>query len=180
MDDYISKPIDPSQLIQAIERCAPAAQLAAELVLSTEADDEPAARPGRPADDTPLNVATFEELRATLGEEAPKLLPMMLSSYRESGAQLRPLVAEWRADGQADALLRAAHTLNSNSVLVGAPSLAALYRNLEQHAKDGALLAAEALLPQIDAEQARVQAVLDAFLPTLQAGDELSSKELSS
>jgi HPt (histidine-containing phosphotransfer) domain-containing protein len=170
MDDYISKPIDPGQLILAIERCAPAAPPAAEPAPPPEAGDDGDAPPDRPADDTPLNLVIFQQLRATLGEDAPKLLPTMIASYLAAAARLRFAAAEWRAQGQADALLRAAHTLKSNSELFGASALAALYRDLEQHAKDGASQAAEALLPRIDAEQARVQAALDALLPTLQAG----------
>jgi CheY-like chemotaxis protein/HPt (histidine-containing phosphotransfer) domain-containing protein len=178
MDDYISKPIDPTQLIQAIERCAPAARPADEPA-PAEASADSVVQPDPSDDDTPLNLATFQQLRAAFGTDAPRLLPTMIASYLEAAAQVHGAAAQWRADGLADALLRAAHTLKSNSELFGAPALAALYRELEQHAKDGALQAAEALLPRIDAEQTRLQVVLHALLPTLQAGGELSSKELS-
>jgi PAS domain S-box-containing protein len=168
MDDYISKPIDPTQLIQAIERCAPAAtQPAAEPAPASEGDAGAATQPDRAPDDTPLNPDALQQLRATLGEGAAALLPTMIAAYLEAAARLHFAIAEWRANGHADTLLRAAHTLKSNSELFGALALATLYRDLEQHAKDGALQAAEALLPRIDVEQQRVQAALDALLPTL-------------
>jgi HPt (histidine-containing phosphotransfer) domain-containing protein len=100
----------------------------------------------------------------------------MITSYLEAAARLHFAAAAWRAHGQADELLRAAHTLKSNSELFGAEALAALYQRLEEHVKDGALQSAEALLSRIDTEQQRVQATLDALLPALQAGGELSSK----
>jgi CheY-like chemotaxis protein len=179
MDDNISKPIEPAQLILAIERCAPAAgQPAPEPAPPADTQYEDVA-PAASADDrTPLKLAVFEQLRATLGEGAPVVLPTMIAAYLEAAARLHFAAAEWRAHGRAESLLRGAHTLKSNSELFGAYPLAALYRELEQHAKEGALQAAEALLPWIEAEQARVQAALDALLPTLQAGG-LSSKELS-
>jgi CheY-like chemotaxis protein/HPt (histidine-containing phosphotransfer) domain-containing protein len=164
MDDYISKPIEPMQLIQAIERCAPTALPAEASAPPEEAVDS---EPAGPADGAALDLATLQQLRATLGDEASKLLPKMVASYLEAAAQLHSVMAEWRAQGQANTLLRAAHTLKSNSELFGAPILAALYRDLEQHAKDGALQMAEALLPRIDAEQMRLQTALDAILPTL-------------
>jgi HPt (histidine-containing phosphotransfer) domain-containing protein len=122
----------------------------------------------------------LQQLQATLGEDAPRLLPTMIASYVTAAAQLHFAMAEWRAHGQPNTLLRAAHTLKSNSELFGAAPLAALYRDLEQGAKDGALQAAEALLLSIETEQARVQAALDAVLPRLQAGGEISGQELSS
>jgi PAS domain S-box-containing protein len=167
MDDYISKPIEPMQLIQAIQRCAPAAQPAEVPPPTEEIVKDVVAQPARPADGAPLDLATLQQLHATLGEDAPRLLPTMIASYLEAAARLHFAMAEWRAQGQANALLRAAHTLKSNSELFGAPILATLYRDLEQYAKDGALQAAEALLPRIDDEQGRVQAALDAILPTL-------------
>ncbi|HET9223782.1 MAG TPA: histidine kinase N-terminal 7TM domain-containing protein, partial [Roseiflexaceae bacterium] len=167
MDDYISKPIEPTQLIQAIERCAPAAQPADLPALPEAIVEQVAAQPIRPDNGAPLDIATLQRLRATLGEDAPKLLPKMIASYLDAAARLQLAMAEWRAQGQADALLRAVHTLKSNSELFGALVLAALYRDLEQHAKDGGLQAAEVLMPRIDAEQARVRAALDAIPPTL-------------
>ena len=120
-----------------------------------------------PAPATAARWLATERLRATLGDDAPKLLPPMITSYLEAAARVQLAMAEWRAQGQAKALLREAHTLKSNSELFGALELAALYRDLEQHAKDGGLQAAEALMPRIEAERARVQAALNAILPTL-------------
>jgi PAS domain S-box-containing protein len=167
MDDYISKPIEPMQLIQAIQRCAPTALPAEMPAPPEEVVEDVVVQPTSPADGAPLDLATFQQLHTALGEDASRLLPTMIASYLEAAARLHFAMAEWRAQGQATPLLRAAHTLKSNSELFGAPILAALYRDLEQHAKDGAIQAAEALLPRIDDEQARVQAALDAILPTL-------------
>jgi CheY-like chemotaxis protein/HPt (histidine-containing phosphotransfer) domain-containing protein len=167
MDDYISKPIEPTQLIQAIQRCAPTTLPADAPSPSEEAVEGVTAEQAIPSDGAALDLAILQQLQATLGEDAPKLLPRMIASYLEAAARLHSVMAEWRAQGQANALLRAAHTLKSNSELFGAPILAALYRDLEQHAKDGMLQAAEVLLPRIDDEQARVRAALDAILPTL-------------
>jgi PAS domain S-box-containing protein len=180
MDDYISKPIDSGQLILALERCALATtQLPAEQAALATAGRDSAKQTDRTDDDMPLDLVTLQQLRATLGEDAATLLPTMIASYLAAAAQLPFAAAEWRAQGQADALRRAAHTLKSNSELFGAPALAALYSDLEQFTKDGVLQAVEALLPQIHAEQERVQAALDALLPALQAGDQLYSKERS-
>jgi PAS domain S-box-containing protein len=111
MDDYISKPIDLAQLIQAIERCAPAARSATEPAPLVEPGDDSEPQPAHIDTDMPLDLTTFQQLRATFGEDAPRLLPPMITSYLEAAAQLRSAAAEWRMHGQADSLLSAAHTL---------------------------------------------------------------------
>jgi PAS domain S-box-containing protein len=177
MDDYISKPIDLGQLIAALERCTPAAaQLPAEPAPLAEAESDSTTHLGHMDDELPLDLGALQQLRGTLGDDAATLLPTLIASYLAAAAQLHVAAAEWRAQGRADTLRRAAHNLKSNSELFGAPMLSALYRDLEQLAKDGALQEAETLLPRIAAEQERVQAALDALLPVLQAGGELSSK----
>jgi PAS domain S-box-containing protein len=177
MDDYISKPIELAQLIQALERSAQAAPDADRPASPETAEEAVVARPAQPDGGAPLHMAVFQELQATFGEDAPRLLPPMIAAYIEAAARLPSAMAEWRTHGQPDSLLRAAHTLKSNSQLFGALPLAALYRDLEQRAKDGALQAAEALLPQIEAEQARVQAALDEILSTFESGDAPASDE---
>jgi CheY-like chemotaxis protein len=167
MDDYISKPIDPARLMMVLDQCTPAAgQLPAEQA-PLAADGDSTARIHRASDDRALDPAALQRLQATLGEETTTLLLSLVSAYLEAAAQVHGAVAEWRAQGRPDRLRRAAHTLKANSELFGALALSALYRDLEQLVSDGALNEAEALLPRIDAELARVRAALAAVLRAL-------------
>jgi PAS domain S-box-containing protein len=178
MDDYISKPIDPQQLIAAIERAGglrPAAITGADARSTWHpalAKSSPANTPAQESctDSAILDRAALQRLQLALGHQIGMLLPSLLRSFAENAGKLRMATNEVTAQSRADSVQRAAHTLKSNSGLFGAPTLAGLCRTLEQRAKNGALEGTEEMVVQIEAEFARVQAALEAILPDLKAG----------
>ncbi|MBK9713509.1 MAG: response regulator [Kouleothrix sp.] len=148
MSDYISKPIDPRQLIAALGRAGARAHV-------SDAPPPAERMPAQPAAaGAVLDPGALDRLRIMLGERGGALLPNLIETFFENAGQLRT------TERQADSLRRAAHTLKSNSDLFGAVALAALCRDLERRAKAGALEGAELLLEQIDAELGRVQVAL--------------------
>jgi HPt (histidine-containing phosphotransfer) domain-containing protein len=84
------------------------------------------------------------ELVDTFAEEAPRLL-----------AELRSALAS----GAADRFRRAAHSLKSNSHTFGATRLAAMARALELEGLPPDAAALDALVPEIDATVAALQAL---------------------
>jgi CheY-like chemotaxis protein/HPt (histidine-containing phosphotransfer) domain-containing protein len=175
MDDYISKPIDPHQLIAAIEQASVRPQAATPAIGAASAT--PAARPPpatpqtkQAADGALLNTAALQRLNVALGHQAAMLLPNLFKSFAENAGRLRAALHEVSPQSRLESLHRAAHTLKSNSDLFGAPTLAELCRNLERRTKAGSLEGAEEMVTQIETEFARVQTALETILLDLRAG----------
>jgi len=170
MDDYISKPIDPHELIAAIERAALRPQATSPPADPAPATHLPPATPLPPRQATNgalLDSAALQRLQLALGQQAATLLPNLFKSFAENAGRLRAATQEISPEIRADSLRRAAHTLKSNSNLFGALALAELCRNLEHHAKEGTLEGAEELVAQIETEFAHVQAALETVLTDL-------------
>ncbi len=95
MDDYISKPIDPRQLIAAIKR-------AAEHTLATSAADDawpPDATAASPAakhdeDGTILDSGALQRLHVALGPQVGTVLPSLLKSFAENADRLHTAAHE--------------------------------------------------------------------------------------
>lgn len=103
-------------------------------------------------------------LEATGGDEA--FLIELLDVYFENSAKLLGLLHEGVAESRAEKLRHAAHDLKSNSASLGAHTLAALCRELEEQSRAGNLADAAERLAQIEIEYERVQRALQAAHPT--------------
>ena len=141
MDDYLTKPIRPGELAEALERAArpPALERGVlDRLLETTGGD-------------PAFVA---DLLDTFTEEVPATL-----------AGLRPAIAA----GDAETVRRGAHTIKSNAATFGASALAAACAELEARARSGELNGADELLRRIEERYAAAQAALDAVRAQLTA-----------
>jgi PAS domain S-box-containing protein len=134
MDDYVSKPIHPEELADALRRCAPVHERSV------------------------LDPGALEQLRARAGDRAfvRKLVDTFLGDAPALLATLRSACE----DAAAERLRRAAHTLKSNARVFGATRLAELCQELETVAKAEALARGPELVDQIDEEHARVARAL--------------------
>ena len=148
MDDYVSKPIRVEELVAALERCtarAPDAIRAAGPVVS--------ARPERAVADGPptpvLDPSALERLRATMGSG---FLDELVSTFLEDSQELVSTMRRALAQGDRDALRRAAHSLKSNAASFGAMPLSNLSRDLEALAKAGGLASAGPRLERLAGE----------------------------
>lgn len=103
--------------------------------------------------DTPIDLATFNELRATAGDE---FVDELVDTFLEEAPQLLKELRAALKDASADRFRRAAHSLKSNAVTFGATALGAMARELEL----GALPADAAGLDTLQHEYVRVAAAL--------------------
>jgi PAS domain S-box-containing protein len=129
MDDYVAKPIRVEELVGALQRCKPRAD-----VLPTGA---PAAAPAAPAATAEaIDRVVIDRLGESLGREfTAELIDTFVADARDLVAALRRALAE----SDRDAFRRAAHTLKSTGESLGAFSLAALARELEGMGQAGRL-----------------------------------------
>ncbi len=177
MDDYISKPIQPEELVAALQQCQPgkhsvegsqqsavSSQQSAEEQKSSRPENiqHPAPSAQRPASiPAVLDPAALDKL-AELGGGA-SFLTEMIASFLKDAPQLLTDMRRTLEQRDASGLRRAAHTLKSDSADFGAPTLFEFCKDLEMLAKAGTLEGAEKLAAQIEAEYERVKAALEAL-----------------
>lgn len=171
MDDYVSKPLDPRKVFQAIERWAESAPqiTTGELKLleaqsdfvEMDAPEEPTnpmqtvvAQPDEPAGnmELPLDV----ESALVRFSEDRDFYYNLLYDYLHS---LPLRLAEMRAaleNGDSQTLSYLAHNLKGVSANFGAWQLAQLSNRLDNYCQSGDLAEAQALLPEVEAAIGRL------------------------
>jgi CheY-like chemotaxis protein len=158
MDDYLSKPIQPEELVRALKKCRSH---------PVEAPREPAkgVEPASTGPGTPdvLDPKALERLQAGLGKQADRMLPGLIDRFYQDAERLLGQARQALAQGQADDLRRAAHSLKSTSATFGAMALSSAARELEVAALEGRLESAADQIAQAEAEFARAKAALEAM-----------------
>jgi PAS domain S-box-containing protein len=147
MDDYLSKPIRPADLISAVERIA--------------AGRPPV--PARPAD-APASTgqsALFDRsfALARLGDDR-QLLQQLIRIFRTDARPLMASIKRSAAAGEADALRRSAHALKGSLGTIGAPRVADTARRLELLAQAADFVNASAVVSQLDDEMRQLDTLL--------------------
>jgi signal transduction histidine kinase/DNA-binding response OmpR family regulator len=154
MDDYISKPIMVNALIDALKR-TPASPARTEEPVSTDESSLPS---------DIIDENALKQLRGMLGKRVEELLPNLLESYISDSQVLIQSARESLANLDAEGLRRAAHTLKSTSANFGAWRVSAPCQELESRSKNAQFEGAQALLDQIEREQARAETALRKML----------------
>gem|GEM_PF-1855798 len=173
MDDYMSKPIRPDVLVDALKRCqsrdaAPAPEPdSAQPTLPPADAPSPESESAPPADDKPaahIDRAVLERMQATT--DAAFVSELMGDFFGEA-ARLLDSMRQSLAGGGAKEFQRAAHTLKSNSAVMGATALSALCRELESMGAESALdERAAATLAAAEAEFEMARRELQTILQT--------------
>jgi CheY-like chemotaxis protein len=160
MDDYLGKPVQVADLVDALKKCRPRRAKATR-------KGEPAKPPilETPVKASPaevLDAKALEQLRATLGRQADRMLPGLIEQFYRDADRLLGQARQALAEGRVEDLHIASHSLKSTSATFGAMALSAVARELESLARDGRLEEASAPMAQAEAEYARARAALEA------------------
>ncbi len=150
MDDYITKPIRPDTIAETLRRW-----------ITTEVA-EPVEQPGADATraaDAVIDAGRFEVLRDLDGGDG-ELLSAIVSEYLDDGARLLDTIREALAEGDPQAVERAAHTLKGSSANLGADRVTGICAELEALGRARALGTASGLSDEAAAEFALVRAAL--------------------
>jgi CheY-like chemotaxis protein/HPt (histidine-containing phosphotransfer) domain-containing protein len=161
MSDYLSKPFSMEQLRAVLasrlrpsstivkSETHPANQAAATSPLPAAA---PAALPTESAADLSLVVdqKAWKSITSLQKPGKEDALAKILSLYLADSKDLVTKLRQGMADGNAQTVNQAAHSLKSRSSVLGAVSLAKLCRQFEDLSRQGQLKEAEPLLDQLD------------------------------
>lgn len=116
--------------------------------------------PGSPASDTVLDADALANLAQLDPTGANRLMQRVLTTYRSSMARLLAQLAQARAQADPASQRLVAHTLKSSSASVGALVLSQLCGDAERALREGRLDDVPALLDQLVAESAKVDAAV--------------------
>ena len=123
MDDYISKPIQMQELVEALKRC---------VTPSTEDGHRDGVLvPAPDPNATTLDRAVLEELQDSVGREDHSFMRDLLEGYLNNSTSLVTKMDKAFQDRDARRLKDFAHTLKSSSKMIGANQLADLCQAIE-------------------------------------------------
>ena len=141
MDDYITKPIRPAELADALERATP-----------------------RPA--TAIDREALERLMETTGGD-PEFVADLLDAFADDAPAMLTDLRSGVASGNSESVRRAAHTLKSNAATFGATELCALCADLESSARNADLVDNGETLLKIEKCYEDVRVQLEAWRESL-------------
>ena len=116
--------------------------------------------PGNPA----IDPEAIEQLRFLEDEDQPNVVAELVMLFVEHTPPKITAIREGIAQGDADAVKRAAHSLKGSSANVGATGMQDVCDQIEQAATGGDLGPARTLLPLLEQEVAVVVEALQAEL----------------
>ena len=151
MDDYLSKPVQPEQLAQALARWtgAPASP--------------PAAATPAPSQAGSVDRSVIDGFRQLQEPGAPDIVTEFIDLFLEDLPARREGIIEALGTGEAERVRAAAHALKSSAAYIGARELARLCKEVEHRAREADLAAAGRAAGELEAEARRVVAELSAL-----------------
>lgn len=152
MNDYISKPIQVAELVNALTLVQPRSLPHGQHEFATPDTLSPALHtPGDAVD-----LAALTEIAELLGDEGATMVQEVVHIFLDSSPSLLLQLQDAQQCGDADAVFRAVHTLRSPAAQVGAHRLAALCQAVEIASGAGAMIQ-QAEVDQIGSEYDRVR-----------------------
>ena len=154
MNDYVSKPVRPQELVAAIER-----------QLRGRAGPPAAAPAGAAADLQEPVIFSLQEVTERLGMDRTVLDQILTTFLEELPVQIENLRRGFR-DQDARLVERQAHTLKGASGIIGAQALQAAAERVETAGRARDLVLAESLFAAMQGELERLQVVLVELMNT--------------
>jgi HPt (histidine-containing phosphotransfer) domain-containing protein len=149
MDDYVAKPIRPTELANALRRARPLPEMPV---------------PGAEAGAARLDADALESLK-DLGGEA--FLAEVIDTFLSDAPALVATLRTAQEQGETEELRRVAHTLKANGQTFGAGRFAELCRELEERARDGEVDGSVELVERIEREYDALREALAALRATV-------------
>jgi PAS domain S-box-containing protein len=156
MDDYLSKPIRPAELIAALQRAIAAAPPA------DAGEAPPDAEAARDTGEV-LDPEAVRNLQGMLGAGFAATLPQLIDTFLGNSPGLLDKLQRALEQGDGEGVRRAAHALKSSSATFGATEFAALCKEAESKGRAGDMEAAAGFVAQIMAAYGKVETALIAL-----------------
>jgi signal transduction histidine kinase/DNA-binding response OmpR family regulator/HPt (histidine-containing phosphotransfer) domain-containing protein len=160
MDDFLTKPFNEMQMGEALRRwLTPVVRAAVTTEPALETNTLPAPAPA-------IDTSVFAEIRAFQGAKGAARLRQILSRFLVEAPTLVKTIRSMHADGNRDAVWRAAHSLKSSSAALGALQLSSRCATIELLARENGLEPVTPHLLPLDADLAAATGGLQLFMET--------------
>ena len=142
MDDYLSKPIRPSELMRMLLEC-------------------PSIAPNIPTRLLSINIDKLHQVASDIGGDDTEFLTELIDSYLDNTRSLLQELYTSFSQQNFDLLFRTAHTLKSSSAVIGAEDLSNLCRELETNLRNKNYEGLDIAVSKITDEYTNVQSELE-------------------
>jgi signal transduction histidine kinase/HPt (histidine-containing phosphotransfer) domain-containing protein len=153
MDDYLSKPVQVNELMKVLSKCRPLEKPDPALRWKPEPTNYK-------ENAVIIDEKVLEQLRAILDEDYPETLSEMIEIYLDEAPKLLEAIRAAVSQGDAESLMRAAHSLKSSSASLGAVELSGKFKDLEALGRQQTTQGAEQILSQVETEFENVKTAL--------------------
>ena len=171
MDDYLSKPIQVEQLVNALSKCQPKnfeLEKAGEYRSVGEQKQAFISKYERqsPINSKPLiqnsiDTHILQSIRDMVGQDSDDFMAKLIDTYLQEAFLMLQAMAEAFANEDAAALQKTAHKLKSSSASLGAIALSNLCKQVETMSRNGTISDGAQKLQQLLAEYERVKVALE-------------------
>ncbi|MDX1523167.1 MAG: response regulator, partial [Anaerolineae bacterium] len=165
MDDYVSKPVKLTHLVEALQRYQTQAQALYGQSLNrangtrAEFSDIPVEADSTP--DPAVDFSVLQRFQRDLGEDDPDLVKELVRDFLQDAPEHLAALDKGAGQADCDTIRHAAHTLKSSSVHMGANGLSAMCQELEMMARNGTLDGITEKVARVQSEYERVKLALE-------------------
>jgi CheY-like chemotaxis protein/HPt (histidine-containing phosphotransfer) domain-containing protein len=169
MNDYVTKPVSPQALSEALARWLPGDDAAGPKDVSAEPEAVTEGAEGAAGDDLETQVFDRSGLLARLMDDEDLALTVVDGFLEDVPRQIGALRSYLDA-GDVEGSIRQAHTIKGASANVGGELLRAAAFDMEKAAQTGDLSAVRARLPDLQARFARLKEAMQDFVDEVRPG----------
>jgi signal transduction histidine kinase/CheY-like chemotaxis protein/HPt (histidine-containing phosphotransfer) domain-containing protein len=159
MDDFLSKPIVPADLIRALEHYQPR-QRSSNIGIQPTPMKSPPPNHQEKLEEDPVDATAWEELLQMLGGEADAMVTELIDMYLEDSIRQVSTVIMMQQCKDVQGMIAAAHALRSPSASLGAKKLASLCQQIEDSLRFNPVQWPSETVDHLLAEAARVSDAL--------------------
>jgi CheY-like chemotaxis protein/HPt (histidine-containing phosphotransfer) domain-containing protein len=159
MDDYLTKPVRPIELVDAVERAAADGDTVKERKERKDRKENLALRPSRSSRSTNVAVFDAERLIARLNGDR-RLMRELITIFRADAPTMMRRIKRAGSKRDADGLGKAAHALKGSLSTIGASSAQQAAAQLEAAARAGNVTHARTLIDALTTEISRLDKAL--------------------
>jgi HPt (histidine-containing phosphotransfer) domain-containing protein len=154
MDDFLIKPFDDRQMAEMLLRWLTPGATAPDADIGDDDAGLASSEPAPTAQDAVIDLAVIDGLRAIARPGRPSPLAVALPSFLQTAPAIVAAIRGHCANGDADALWRAAHALRSSAGALGAKRLSLRCGEIEARARATGIEAARAAIDFLEEDLA--------------------------
>jgi len=160
MDDYLSKPVRPEALVEALKRCTPGEHLPGTAPLLDE-DSRSARRMAS------VEPAVLNRLYSVIGKDRPQMLVDLINTFLRDVPQRFAEIERCLQQEDLEGARSMAHPLKSSAASLGALQFSRLCQHIEDAAQRADLAEVTRRYGQLQEEYERVQQALEQYKRSL-------------